>query len=413
MNIEEIAQKCKQASSQIMNASTQTKNDALAAIAKQLDKNREAIQKANTMDLQKAKSEGMSPALLDRMTLHDDRITQMITGIHEVIALPDPIGEISSLQEMPNHLRIGKMRVALGVVGMIYEARPNVSVDASILCLKAGNAIMLRGSHDIVQTNLVLVNCMRQALCTCGLQKEIITLIEDTSHETALHFMRLSSYIDVLIPRGSASLIKTTIEHASIPVLETGSGNCHVYVDKDADRAQAIAIIVNAKTSRTSVCNACESILVHKDIEDAFLYTLLNSLKQHHVIIHTDAYMKALDASCLLATEKDYAKEYLDLEVSIKRVDDVMDAIAHINHYGTHHSETIVTKRQDVAERFLREVDSACVYVNASTRFSDGNAFGLGAEIGISTQKLHARGPMGIKALTCEKYIIYGDGQVR
>ena len=338
---------------------------------------------------------------------------QIIEGIHQVCALPDPIGEITDMHTTENGLQIGTMRVALGVVGMIYEARPNVTVDAAVLSLKAGNAVMLRGSKDILQSNLVIANSMRRAATACGFSADIITLLEDTSRETATAFMKLHAYLDVLIPRGGAGLIANTVKNATVPVLETGTGNCHVYVDKDADTAKVIPIIINAKTQRTSVCNACESVLIHKDISDSLIQELLAALKQYQVKIHADSRICDLDADCIPATEEDYGREYLYLEISIKTISSLEEAISHINTYSTHHSETIISENYTSVKRFLKEVDSACVYANASTRFSDGFEFGLGAEIGISTQKLHARGPMGLQALTTKKYIILGEGQIR
>lgn len=413
MTLEILGKRTKIASAYIMKASTLDKNRILLEIAMELKRNQLDILEANTMDVQQGKASGMNDGLIDRMTLTEERLDQIIEGIHQVIALPDPIGEITNMKTTPNGLQIGQMRVALGVVGMIYEARPNVSVDAAVLCLKAGNAVILRGSKDSLHSNKVLVKAMRNALKTCDYPEDIITLLEDTSRETAAQFMRLNQYLDVLIPRGGANLIKTTIQQASVPVLETGTGNCHVYVDESADLMDAHNIIINAKTTRTSVCNACESVLIHESISDSFIKELLQDLIAHHVVIHGDASIVALNEQCILATQEDYDKEYLDLEISIKRVRNIDEAIAHINECSTHHSETIVSTHYVNCKRFLREVDSACVYVNASTRFSDGFEFGLGAEIGISTQKLHARGPMGLQALTSQKFIILGDGQLR
>lgn len=413
MNLQTLGKLCKQASFQIMKADTHQKNTILQKIAEELFAHIPEILEANAKDLAIAKKNHMSEGLLDRMTLTKERLEQMLQGIYQVQALDDPIGEITHMKTMKNGLQIGQMRVALGVVGMIYEARPNVTVDAAILCLKAGNSVMLRGSKDILHSNIVLVNCMQRALKAVGFQEHTITLIEDTSRETATAFMKMNAYLDVLIPRGGKALIKTTIEQASVPVLETGTGNCHVYVDKDAELDQALPIIINAKTSRTSVCNACESVLFHRDIKPSFIKKVIAELKQHHVIIHADAAICELDTTCILATKADYATEFLGLEISMKYCDSLDEAIEHINEYGTHHSETIVSHYYENIKKFMREVDSACVYANASTRFSDGYEFGLGAEIGISTQKLHARGPMGLRALTSEKFIILGDGQIR
>ncbi len=413
MNLIELASKVKQASRQINKASTNDKNLILTKIMEQLSLNKAEIFKANELDLHNGKLNNMNEGLLDRMLLDDKRLTGIIEGIKQVIALDDPIGEISEMSTTKSGLHIGKMRCAIGVVGMIYEARPNVSIDAAILCLKAGNAVILRGSKDIINTNIILVKCMQEALKQANYDPYIISLLEDTSHETATKFMQLNDYLDVIIPRGSAKLIKNTILNATLPVIETGSGNCHIYVDNEANLDDALKIIENAKTQRTSVCNACESILLHQDLSNDFLKEVIAILKKHQVIIHGDSRIKALDDDIILATNEDYAKEYLDLEVSIKCVSSLEEAIKHINEYATHHSETIISTNYDHIMKFIKEVDSACVYANASTRFSDGFEFGLGAEIGISTQKLHARGPMGLKALTSQKYIILGQGQIR
>lgn len=413
MQLNELGKASRQASYQIMNASTIEKNKMLDEIANELLSHLPDILEANAKDVQAGKEHRMKEGLLDRMALSEERLLQIIEGIKQVRSLEDPVGEITNMKTSLNGLQIGQMRVALGVVGMIYEARPNVTVDAAILCLKAGNAVILRGSKDILQSNIVLASCMRKAIEKCGFDPNIITLLEDTSRETAAQFMKMNAYLDVLIPRGGKSLIQATIEQASVPVLETGTGNCHVYVDKDADLKKALDIIINAKTTRTSVCNACESVLIHKDIPSEYIQTLVQTLKNHHVTVHADAYVCSLDKYCILADDIDYRKEYLDLEISIKQVSSLDEAIQHINTYSTHHSETIISENYTSTKRFMREVDSACVYANASTRFSDGFEFGLGAEIGISTQKLHARGPMGLTALTTQKYIILGDGQIR
>ncbi|MEG0735526.1 MAG: glutamate-5-semialdehyde dehydrogenase [Longicatena sp.] len=413
MQLEELGKRCKSSSAQIMNASSLEKNKILETIANELRNHSAEIIEANKKDIEAGIANQMNAGLIDRMKLDQARIEQIIEGIYQVMQLEDPIGEIIEMKTTSNGLQIGKMRVALGVVGMIYEARPNVTVDAAILCLKAGNAVMLRGSKDILHSNVVLVSLMRKALTDCGFNEDIITLLEDTSRETATKFMKLNQYLDVLIPRGGANLIKTTVDQATVPVLETGTGNCHVFVDKEADLEKATAIILNGKTTRTSVCNALESVLIHECITDDFTIKLLQKLKEKHVVIHADEYISKLDKECILATEEDYYKEYLDLEISIKRVISLDEAIHHINKYSTHHSESIISENYTNVKRFLREVDSACVYANASTRFSDGFEFGLGAEIGISTQKLHARGPMGLKSLTNEKFIILGDGQIR
>lgn len=413
MTLLEIASACKHASTQIMNASSNQKNEILYEIAKQLQLHINEIIKANQMDIQLAKDLGMKTGFIDRMLLDEKRMTQIIEGVIQVAKLQDPIGEIQNMKTTANGLQIGTMRVALGVVGMIYEARPNVTVDAAVLCLKAGNAVILRGSKDTIHSNKALVTIMQKALNICGFTPEIISLLEDTSRETATQFMKLNGYLDVLIPRGGKSLIQSTIQQATVPVLETGTGNCHVYIDEDANLNHALDIVINAKTSRTSVCNACESVLIHRSIRDTFIKQLLTTLFEYKVTIHADMSICALNNQCILADEEDFAKEYLDLECSIKIVNSIDEAIAHINQYSTHHSETIVSQNYTNVQKFLKEVDSACVYANASTRFSDGFEFGLGAEIGISTQKLHVRGPMGLIALTTEKYIILGNGQIR
>lgn len=413
MTLLELAKECKQASFQIMKASTTQKNAVLLEIAQLLERNIDKIIEANAKDIELGKQHGMKVNLLDRMLLNEERLYNIIAGIHQVITLDDPIGEIEDMQVTPNNLQIGKMRVALGVVGMIYEARPNVTVDASVLCLKAGNAVMLRGSKDILHSNLCLVELMQSALANCGLPCAAISLLTDTTHETATQFMKLNGYLDVLIPRGGQALIQNTIQQATVPVLETGTGNCHVYIDEFADLQQAFDIVINAKTTRTSVCNACESVLIHRGIRDSFIKRLINELHEHGVKIHGDVTICSLSTIATIATEEDYGREYLDMELSMKMVTSLDEAIAHINRYSTRHSETIVSTHYNHIQQFLKEVDSACVYANASTRFSDGFEFGLGAEIGISTQKLHARGPMGLKALTSQKYIILGNGQIR
>ncbi|MEG2507567.1 MAG: glutamate-5-semialdehyde dehydrogenase [Longicatena sp.] len=413
MTLIELGKLTKGASKQINNASSLDKNKILTEIARLLAVHTPAILDANAKDIKLAKAHHMSEGLLDRMCLTKDRIQNMIIGIEQIIALDDPIGEISTMKTSPNGLQIGNMCVSLGVVGMIYEARPNVTIDAATLCIKSGNAIMLRGSKDIFHSNKVLVSLMKEALINCAFNEHIISFVEDNSHEVAHEFMRLNQYLDVLIPRGGKSLIQTCVQESSVPLLETGTGNCHVYVDIDADLESACNIIINAKTSRTSVCNACESVLFHEQIADSFIQKVLCELKKHDVKLHGDKYICSLDQDCILASDQDYAQEYLALEISLKRVSNVQAAIDHINTFSTHHSETIVSQNYTTIKKFIREVDSACVYANASTRFSDGFEFGLGAEIGISTQKLHARGPMGLKALTTQKYIILGDGQIR
>ena len=413
LTLQQLGQNAKKASRMIMNASSNEKNAILNTMAELLKAKTSEIIEANQKDLELAHINQMPANLIDRMMLDEKRINGIIEGIYQVIALDDLIGEISDMHLTKTGLQVGKMRVALGVVGMIYEARPNVSVDAAILCLKSGNAVILRGSKDILNSNLKLVEIMREALKAHAFDENIISLLEDTSHECANEFMRLNEYLDVLIPRGGAKLIASVVKNASVPVLETGTGNCHTYIDASADMEKAMNIVINAKTQRTSVCNACESILIHRGVRDADIKPIIQALIDKNVVIHGDMTICELHNEVIPATNEDYAREYLDLEVSIKMVKSVEEAIEHINHYSTHHSETIVSENYTNIKKFLKEVDSACVYANASTRFSDGFEFGLGAEIGISTQKLHARGPMGLKALTCEKYIILGNGEIR
>ena len=389
------------------------KNKALTAVADRIVAESEYILTANARDMEEGRKEGMKQGLLDRLCLTPERITAMADGIHQVAALEDPVGEITGMWERPNGLRIGKKRVPIGVIGIIYESRPNVTLDAFGLCFKAGNAVILKGGSDAINSNIAIVKVIKDALISCNISPYCIQLIESTDRAVTTEFMHLNEYVDVLIPRGGAGLIKAVVNNSTIPVIETGTGNCHVYVDASADFDMALNIIENAKTQRIGVCNACESLLVHKDIAKDFIPKLAERLFKHNVEIRGD------EKSCLIVPEftpasgLDYATEYLDYIVSLKIVDNIDEAIAHINKYNTGHSETIVTKDYFNSEKFLDEVDAAAVYVNASTRFTDGFEFGFGAEIGISTQKLHARGPMGLKELTTTKYIIYGNGQIR
>lgn len=408
-----LGENARRASVSLMTASSPAKNAALEAIARTLEQNAEAIFAANAEDIAAGKAAGMAANLLDRMLLDQKRLAGIVEGVRQVAALKDPIGEVLHAETLPNGLIVSQMRVPLGVVGMIYEARPNVTVDAAVLCLKSGNAVILRGSKDILRSNICLVGLMRQALAEAGLDPDCIALVEDPSRETATAFMKLSGYLDVLIPRGGAGLIRSTVENATVPVIETGTGNCHVYVDKDADLEKALPILLNAKTQRTSVCNACESLLIHRAVADTFGPRAVEALLEKGVVIHGDETARSWDSRILPATDEDYYKEYLALELSVKVVDSAEEAIAHINKYSTKHSDCIVSENYTTVKKFLLGVDSACVYANASTRFSDGFEFGLGAEIGISTQKLHARGPMGLTALTTYKYVVLGEGQVR
>lgn len=408
-----LGENARRAAGSLMVAAAPAKNAALEAIARTLEENAAEIFAANAEDIAAGKAAGIAPNLLDRMLLDEKRLAGIVEGVRQVAALKDPIGEVLHAETLPNGLIVSQMRVPLGVVGMIYEARPNVTVDAAVLCLKSGNAVILRGSKDILRSNICLVKLMRQALTEAGLDPDCIALVEDPSRETATAFMKLSGYLDVLIPRGGAGLIRSTVENATVPVIETGTGNCHVYVDKDADLEKALPILMNAKTQRTSVCNACESLLIHRAVADAFGPAAVKALLEKGVVIHGDETAQTWDSRILPATEEDYYKEYLALELSVKVVDSAEEAIAHINKYSTKHSDCIVSENYTTVKKFLLGVDSACVYANASTRFSDGFEFGLGAEIGISTQKLHARGPMGLAALTTYKYVVLGEGQVR
>ena len=409
----EIGKRAKLAAKTVGLAGADEKNRALAAIAEALTAHAAEIIEANRLDVDNARQRGVKESLVDRLVLDEKRIQGIADAVGELIELPDPIGEVLSMHKRPNGLLIGQKRVPMGVIGIIYEARPNVTVDAATLCLKAGSSVILRGGSDAIHSNTKLVSIMRQALKEASMPEDAICLIEDTDRKTATEMMKMKGYIDLLIPRGGAGLIQSVVENATVPVIETGTGNCHVYVDADADTAMAEAIIINAKTQRTGVCNAAESLLVHKDIAQAFLPGALKALQEKGVEIRGCERTAQYASSVLPATEEDYRTEFLDLILSVKVVDSLDEAIDHINEYSTGHSETIVTKSYDNANRFLEEVDSAAVYVNASTRFTDGGEFGFGAEMGISTQKLHARGPMGLKEMTAMKYIIYGNGQIR
>lgn len=421
MELTEICGRAKEVAGEIGTLGTKEKNEALLAVAEALVANAGEIIAANKKDLENGKKNHMPEGLLDRLMLDEGRIAQIAEGLRQVVSLEDPIGEVISMKQRPNGLRIGKKRVPLGVVGMIYEARPNVTVDAFGLCFKTGNVVILKGGSDAIHSNIAIVKVIQEALERKQIKKEAVSLIEDTSRETAAAFMKMNDYVDVLIPRGGAGLIKAVVNQATIPVIETGTGNCHIFVDESADFDMAVNIIMNAKTQRIGVCNACESLVIHEKIVDAFMPKLAGVLQTKSVEMHMDekAYGAAQKDEAVKrelikpAEEADWGKEYLDYMISVKTVSSVEEAIAHINRYNTGHSEAIVTESYSNAEKFLNEVDAACVYVNASTRFSDGFEFGFGAEIGISTQKLHARGPMGLEALTSTKYIIYGNGQVR
>ncbi len=416
MELLEICKQAKEVKQQIAVLSTVQKNQALSAVADKLVEKQKKLIDANSIDMENGRKNQMPEGLLDRLLLTEARIAQMAEGLRQVVSLEDPVGEVISMKKRPNELMIGKKRVPLGVIGIIYESRPNVTADAFGLCFKTGNVVILRGGKDAIHSNQAIVECIQEALAEQDLPKEAISLITDTSHETAREFMHMNRYVDVLIPRGGAGLIRTVVENATIPVIETGTGNCHIYVDESADFQMACDIIINAKTQRIGVCNACESLLVHQNIVDEFIPVLEKRLAEKNVEIHADETIQKLSiagANVIPATKEDWGTEYLDYKISAKTVASVDEAIAHINRYNTGHSEAIITNNYANAEKFLNEVDAAAVYVNASTRFTDGFEFGFGAEIGISTQKLHARGPMGLEALTSTKYIIYGNGQIR
>ena len=389
------------------------KNKALLHASEALLSHTEEILSANEKDIKAGKEKGMHEGLLDRLALTETRIAAMAEGLRQIAALEDPIGEIMDTFIRPNGLKISKVRVPLGVIGIIYESRPNVTADAFGLCFKAGNAVILKGGSDALLSNKAITVVLRNALQESGICADALQLIDSGDREITKAFMKMKEYVDVLIPRGGAGLIRSVVENSTIPVIETGTGNCHIYVDREADLNMAVNIIINAKTQRIGVCNACESLVIHRDIKDAFLPVLAEGLRAHHVEMRGDEAVREVLSDCLPATEEDYASEYLDYIISMKTVADVDEAIAHINKYNTKHSEAIITKNELTAEKFLKEIDAACVYVNASTRFTDGFEFGFGAEIGISTQKLHARGPMGLKELTSYKYQIHGNGQIR
>lgn len=411
--LEQMGQRAKEAERFLRTASTARKDKGLAEIADALMENRDAILEANTRDIANGEQAGMSAALLDRLRLSQARIAGMAQGVRDIIALADPVGRVLAGGNRPNGLQIVKVAVPLGVVAVIFEARPNVTADAAALCLKSGNAVILRGGKEAIHSNRAIAGIMRRALEKAELPQDCIQLVEDTSRDSANELMRLNDYVDVLIPRGGSGLIRAVVEHASVPVIETGVGNCHVYVDQAAEIGMAADIVFNAKTSRPSVCNACESLLVHRDIAEQALPAIKRRLDEKQVILRGDKAARAILPGIEAAQEADWGREYLDYILSVKVVDSIDEAIAHIGRYGSGHSECIVTQSYAAAEQFLNEVDAAAVYVNASTRFTDGGEFGFGAEIGISTQKLHARGPLGLNELTSVKYKIYGTGQIR
>ncbi|WYP28044.1 glutamate-5-semialdehyde dehydrogenase [Alkalihalobacillus sp. FSL W8-0930] len=407
------AKRAKDITYHLASLTTTQKNEALYTMAQALEAESDAILTANALDVESGQAAGQTKTLLDRLTLTDSRIKDMADGLRQVAELTDPIGETIQTIDRPNGLRIEKKRVPLGVIGIIYEARPNVTVDAAGLCLKTGNAVILRGSSTAIHSNRQIVQCLQAALANAGLPKEAIQLIEDTSREAASELFTLNEYLDVLIPRGGASLIKTVVEKASVPVLETGVGNCHVFIDESADVEMARSIAINAKTQRPSVCNAAETLLIHRTWAKNHLPALLSDLHEHGVELFGDEELLKWDSQATIAGEHDWAEEYLDLKVAVKLVNSTEEAMAHIRTYGTKHSEAIVSETEEHVLTFLNGVDAAAVYHNASTRFTDGFEFGFGAEIGISTQKLHARGPMGLEALTSTKFMIFGEGQIK
>ncbi len=408
-----IGQLAKKASKALSKMSSGTKNEILNLCADALIKAQSFILSENEKDVSAAQDAGIKGALIDRLSLNEKRLESMADGLRQVASLYDPVGEVLHMKKADNGLVIGQKRVPIGVIAIIYEARPNVTSDAFGLCLKSGNSVILRGGKEALRSNIAVVNTIRDALKQNGYDENIVQLIMDTSRETAAALMKLNKFVDVLIPRGGASLIKTVVENSTIPVIETGTGNCHIYVDSSADFEMASKIIINAKTQRPGVCNACEKVLIHKDVANEFLPSIYNALKEHNVEIRGDERARSIVSEIILASDEDWFLEYLDLIIGIAIVDGIDEAIEHIQTYSSGHSEAIVTRSYENSQKFLNEVDSAAVYVNASTRFTDGFEFGLGAEIGISTQKLHARGPMGLKELTTTKYIIYGEGQIR
>ena len=397
----------------VQKLSTEKKNEALLTAAKKLVERQEEILAANREDIAAGRASGMSEALIDRLTLTGSRIEQIAEGLRQVAELPDPVGEVMDEFVRPNGMKIRKVRVPMGVIGVIYESRPNVTADAFALCFKAGSAVILKGGSDAIHSNIAITDALRDSLSDCGINPDAVQLVATTDRAATRELMTMRQYVDLLIPRGGAGLIRAVVENSRIPVIETGTGNCHVYVDKDADLEMAMKILINAKTQRIGVCNAAESLVVHKDVMDKFLPMLSAKMQEYKVLLRADESSRKLLPLSEAATEDDFGREYLDLILSVKTVGSVDEAIEHINRYHTGHSDCIVTENKEAAEKFLKEIDSACVYVNVSTRFTDGFEFGFGAEIGISTQKLHARGPMGLRELTSTKYLIYGEGQVR
>lgn len=408
-----IGKKAREVSCKVQHLGQTEKNEGLYSVARELRMQTAYILEENTKDVERAKDAGMKKSLIDRLLLTGQRIQAMAEGLEQIAKLEDPVGEMISMKVRPNGLQIGKKRVPLGVVGIIYESRPNVTADAFGLCFKTGNVVILRGGSDAISSNMAITKVIRDGLRKEGLPEDAVLLIEDTDRAAVTEMMHMNEYIDVLIPRGGKGLISTVVNHSTVPVIETGTGNCHIYVDEYADIDMAVSIIDNAKTQRMGVCNACESLVIHENIAKEVVPVIYQALTQKQVEIRGDEKACALQSGIKKAAEEDWGEEYLDAVISMKIVKNLDEAIRHINHYNTGHSESIITKDYANAMRFLDEIDAAAVYVNASTRFTDGNEFGFGAEIGISTQKLHARGPMGLEALTTTKYVIFGNGQVR
>lgn len=413
MYIQTLGQQAKEAEIQIAQLSTKVKNEILIKSAKALLDNCQNILDINKEDVEKAKTSGVKDAFIDRLTLTEKRISDMADGLRQIASLNDPVGEFLYGKTLPNGLIIQQKRVPLGVIAIIFESRPNVTADAFGLCLKSGNAVILRGGKEAIKTNIAIVNIFKNVLKECGINENAVQIVENTSHEIANELMKAHEYVDVLIPRGSARLINTVINNSTVPCIQTGVGNCHIFVDESAKLDDAVNIIVNAKTQRPGVCNAVETLLIHKNVASSVLPNIGKELQARNVEIRGDETVRQYIPNSIPATEEDWATEYEDYIVAIKVVEDLDEAIKHIAKYGTKHSESIITENYSNAQRFLNEVDAAAVYVNASTRFTDGGQFGFGAEIGISTQKLHARGPMGLKELTTTKYVIMGNGQVR
>ena len=411
--MEILGKRAKEAAREAARLGTEEKNRGLVTVAEELVAQTEWLLSENAKDLKEAEARGMKKSLIDRLCLTKERIEGMAEGLRQIAALEDPVGEVLRMWNRPNGLRIGQKRVPLGVVGIIYESRPNVTADAFGLCFKTGNAVILRGGSDAIHSNLAIVHVIKEGLRKERLSQDLILLVENTSRETVQQMMKLHGYIDVLIPRGGAGLIASVVENSTVPVIETGTGNCHIYVDESADLNMAVEIIENAKTQRMGVCNACESLVIHQRVASEVVPMVVQCLKQHQVEIRGDERACRITTEIAEASEEDWGTEYLDAVISMKIVDSLEEAIDHINRYNTGHSESIITKDYANALKFQDEIDAAAVYVNASTRFTDGFEFGFGAEIGISTQKLHARGPMGLTALTTTKYIIFGNGLVR